>query len=64
MPVKLIFFKHPITGNGTAKFCPLVETGCAKCFLPKEPHGCKGESDKRIAFRLWEKEGRFHMGGI
>ena len=49
MPAKLIFYISPNTREETARFCPLVDVGCADCFLPK---ACNGEADENVAFRL------------
>jgi hypothetical protein len=49
MGTKLIFFKHPDTGQETFHFCPIGKVKCADCFLPP---CCKGEQDRRVAFNL------------
>ena len=61
MAAKMIFYKHPETGEKTMQFCPLVQVGCEKCFLPKR---CKGESDPCVAFRLDLTKKPYRMIGI
>ena len=58
MTVKLIFFKHPKSGEEDFKFCPFAKTGCENCFLPE---GCRGIDSEQIAFRLELIEGNYQM---
>ena len=59
MPAKMIFLK--IRGIETMHFCPIVEVGCDKCFVPPR---CKGENDKNIAFNLRKVKGEYKFSRI
>ncbi len=60
MPAKLIFYET-VEGDKGMKFCPLVDYGCEKCFLPPV---CNGENDPYVAFKLVFVKGKARMRPI